>query len=228
MKREELLKWFEEVIVRTHNLLKSTRPHESSHYQDNKMVAEWLTEARSALEAAFPVGHAVRTNWEDLKKQYDVKGADYVTYDAYVDTAIGIFSSANSQLKAGYLTSLVDIIRNETEAELIDQAEIIMSNDWLAAAAVIAGGALESHLLHLCKRAGITWNGDGSISKYNGAIGEARNKGNEVYNATEGKLVESWGGIRNEAAHSPGSFNRTKEEVRLMIDGIRQFLVRVP
>jgi hypothetical protein len=108
---------------------------------------------------------------------------------------------------------------------LLDQATALLGSNYLAAAAVIAGGALEAHLQHLVAKNGLTIIGDGSISKYDGAIGKARNDGTvTVYEGIDSKLVNSWGGIRNDAAHDPASFNRTQEEVRRMIDGIREFI----
>lgn len=69
--------------------------------------------------------------------------------------------------------------------------------------------------------------GDGSISKYDGAIAKARNDGTTtVYSVTDGKLVTAWGGIRNEAAHTPAEFNRSVDEVRRMIAGIRELMAR--
>ena len=50
----------------------------------------------------------------------------------------------------------------------------------------------------------------------------------EVYSATDSKLVQGWGGIRNDAAHEPTKFNRTAAEVRLMVHHIREFIARVP
>lgn len=55
-----------------------------------------------------------------------------------------------------------------------------------------------------------------------------RNQGVPVYSANDGKLVEGWGGIRNEAAHTPASFTRGKNQVELMLDGIRDFIARNP
>ncbi len=76
---------------------------------------------------------------------------------------------------------------------------------YLAAATVIAGGALEAHLRHYVAKHGVQVVGDGSISKYNGAVGQCRNAGKSLYDVNEGKLVEAWGGYRNEAAHEPGA-----------------------
>ena len=58
------------------------------------------------------------------------------------------------------------------------------------------------------------------------AIARVRNAGNEIYSATEGKNVTAWGGRRNDAAHKPTEFKASAEEVRLMIEGIRQFVAR--
>ncbi len=94
-----------------------------------------------------------------------------------------------------------------------------MTGGYLAAATVIAGGALEMHLKSYCDNHGLSVAGAGAISAYNGAVGQARKTTPGLYNANDGKLVESLGGQRNEAAHAPGSFARSKEEVGRTISG---------
>ncbi len=84
------------------------------------------------------------------------------------------------------------------------------------------------HLLHLCKKHHLSWSGDGSIFKYDGAIAQARSSGAQVYSPTDSKLVIGWGGFRNDAAHSPGTFNRSQGEVQRMIQGVREFMARNP
>src|SRR5581483_12415080 len=126
--------------------------------------------------------------------------------------------------KDGRIRNLVDAVRIETEDDLLDQAQVLLKGNYVAAAAVIAGGALEAHLRHLATKNGLTVAGDGSISKYDAAISQARNAATAfVYPATDSKLVTGWGGIRNDAAHDPGSFNRSQDDVRRMIEGIREF-----
>lgn len=44
--------------------------------------------------------------------------------------------------------------------------------------------------------------------------------------ASDADLIESWGKDRNKAAHSPTDFTKTTQEVRLAIEGIRQFLAK--
>ena len=40
-------------------------------------------------------------------------------------------------------------------------------------------------------------------------------------------MVTGWGQIRNEAAHALNQFNRTPEQVKLMISAVRDFIARV-
>jgi hypothetical protein len=129
-------------------------------------------------------------------------------------------------LEKGQLSSIIGGIRAETEMELLDQAVALLASSHQVSAAMLAGGALETHLSGLCSAHELTPPGTGSISKYDAAIAQARNAGNVIYNTTDSKNVTAWGGLRNEAAHEPTKFSRSAEEVRLMISGIRDFIAR--
>jgi len=59
----------------------------------------------------------------------------------------------------------------ETIEDVLCQAESLLArHDAVVAAAVLAGGALETHLRHLCERWAIDWLGKGSISADAGKI----------------------------------------------------------
>ena len=124
---------------------------------------------------------------------------------------------------------MVEGVKAETLVELLDQAESLVSNGAGLAAAVIAGGALETHLRHLVDRHELSFKGEGSIGAYNDAIGQARNQGTvEIYGKGDSTQVTAWGQTRNDAAHQPTKFDKSKEHVSLMVQGIRLFIVRVP
>jgi hypothetical protein len=89
-----------------------------------------------------------------------------------------------------------------------------------------APGALEVHLRHLCARTGLSIPEPGSLEKYNQALSQARNSGVETISLTDSKEVTSCGGCRNDAAHERTKFPRSADEVRLMVQGIRQFVAR--
>jgi hypothetical protein len=130
-------------------------------------------------------------------------------------------------LAAGRLSSLVDGIKADTVADFLDQADDLVASKHEVAAAVIAGGALETFLHHLCAMHGRQWQPPGSIEKYRAVLAAATSNGDVVLDETDGKLVTSWGGIRNDAAHTPTAFKRTPEEVTAMILGITQFVKRM-
>jgi hypothetical protein len=142
--------------------------------------------------------------------------------------AIGVIDGALALVRAGRLTTLIDGIRAETVSEVLDQADALLPK-YTVAATVLAGGALETHLLHLCTRNHVMWPGEGSISNYDQAIGQARNAGaGEVYGVTDSKLIGAWARMRNDAAHDPTSFVRTPDEIRFLIQQVRSFITRVP
>ena len=225
IRREQVLPLFEELDKKVKALptevfgmASETKAHEMRAFQ------AWMSEAEAAIDGVFPPTHAIRTRWAKAEKQLKpFNNAAYVVGDV----VIGVFEAAFSILQSDRLGSLLDVVRVETENDLLNQAETLLKANHKAAAAVIAGGALEVHLRSLCGKFGLTVPGDGSISKYDGAIAKARNDGTPpAYSATDSKLVGGWGGMRNDAAHDPGAFSSSKEDVRRMIEGIRDFIPR--
>jgi hypothetical protein len=198
-------------------------------------AAAWMAEAETAVASVFPAGHAARFPFLAAEQRAKTIKLTDVGHRPHFESIAGAFEAARLMLKAGNVRGVAEAIQATTVGELLDQARSLLGQGYVLAATVVAGGALETHLLHLCQRSGLTRSGDGSISKYNGAIGAARNQGNTtpVYSANDAKAVEAWGGVRNEAAHSPSTFNRPQQEVSLMevslmIEGISQFLARTP
>lgn len=224
MRREDYLPWFEEVLKKAAAVQWQNSEYHGRIY-DEKAVQEWVAQAESALEAVFPTGGACLSAWQRTMQAVQQKRSGYAA--DYFEALLGTFKGATQLAQDGRLGSLIDSIRVESEADLLEQAQILTDAGHLAAATVIAGGALETHLRHLVQKHIAGFSAQGSISAYNQAIGQERKKGNEVYAKADGDQVESWGKLRNEAAHAPGTFTRTKPEVELMIQGIRQFIARM-
>jgi len=226
VKPAEVIAWFDEVA--------QSRPEswmQGPHV--NERGAAWLASAASAIGLAFPAGHAIQQQWARAEAAGDgVDGLDRSNYARWMACG-GVFASAHAQVQSGRLRSLVGTARAGAEDDVLEVAEELLA-DSLAAGAVLAGGALEAHLKHLCHSnadvRALLPQGHGSIEKYNLAIGQARNAGKvTLYEKPEQSQVTSWGQLRNEAAHDPAKFQkeRTEPEVRLMIAGIRGFLTRV-
>jgi hypothetical protein len=224
IRREDVPAWFEELEKKAHLLPTEVFGYDRSKAHAIGAFQAWMAEAETAIEAVFPPAHAIRSKWtkaENLLKPFN--DGTYVVGDA----VIGVFQAAVNLIQGDRLTSLLDLIRAETENDILEQSLALLKANHLAAAAVIAGGALDAHLRNLCRKYSLVVAGDGSISKYDQVIGQARNLGTvTVYSATDSKQVGGWGGMRNDAAHDPGAFVSSKDEVRRMIDGVKDFVSR--
>lgn len=225
MNSAEVLKWFHQLAAKGTQLLRN-HEYNAGARQENE-ASDWIAEAESALVSVFPAGHPCRSKWREAFEHVERSKYLLRNHEA-LPAVLGIFNAAIRILEADRLSSLLDGIRAETVSEVLDQAATLLPTHPVAAA-VLAGGALETHLLHMCDRNGLTPQGDGSISKYDGAIAQARNAGTvTVYSVADTQAIKAWAATRNDAAHSPSTFNRPAAEVRTMIDGIRQFIARVP
>lgn len=114
--------------------------------------------------------------------------------------------------------------------ELLDQADALLELDYVSAAMVTAGGALEITVRHVCESAAppIQIEGHGSIEKYNTAIAQRRKTAPVPLDLSHTKLVTAWGGLRNDATHDPLSFGNgkkhTKDSIAATVLQIRGFL----
>jgi hypothetical protein len=221
MRKEDYLPWFEKLVKKSEQIKILQGEYMHERYFDEEDSREWATEAESALSTVFPEHHACRRAWHRVFEDQHSIHVQHV-----VEKLRGTFRAAYNQLRDGRLGSLIESIRVETESDLLEQAQILADANHSAAAAVIAGGALETHLRHLVAKHGLTLNGHGSISAYNLVIAQARKTGTEVYSKADHDQVESWGKTRNEAAHNPGNFKATRDQIKLMIEGVRQFIAR--
>lgn len=207
--------------------MRRTRTETSGGENTVESAMQWFASCTAAIDDVFLPSHAIKRHWDAITARY-AANPSYLYADSFTDEARGVLRAGLALVVDGHAESFRDTVRCETENEFLEQASVLCGKaGWEAAGAVLAGGALETHLQALCVRAGLAWKDDGSIAKYDGAIAQARNgAGPVVYNAGDTAAVKSWAAIRNEAAHRPTEFVRTAAEVRTMIDGIRQFIER--
>ncbi len=143
---------------------------------------------------------------------------------------VGIMQALSDDLKAGYLKSVEELIHGELFGDFLEMARHLLDSGYKDAAAVIAGSSLEGHLRQLAKRWGVpvdrtTATGDLEPKKAD-AVNAELVKAN-AYSKLDQKNVTAWLDLRNKAAH--GNYSEyQKEQVALMIDGIRYFITRCP
>jgi len=140
---------------------------------------------------------------------------------------LGVADALRFDLEAGYMKTAEELIHGELFSDFIDMASHLLEEGYKDAAAVICGASLEGHLKQLAKKFDINTN----ISAESGARPKKANSINaelakaKVYSVLDQKNVAAWLDLRNNAAH--GSYDSyTKEQVVLMIAGIRDFITR--
>jgi len=210
MSPEKALEWFRALHAKGDAI--PSEPDEWGTIYEPRATIAWVMEADAAIKAVFPAGHPTAMWWQSaLTSQPPTTMANTDRVNAFR----ALFDAAIAQLEGGRIGSLVEGVRADNARDLLGQAEVMVRDRvHLAAPTVIAGGALESTLRHLCTAHGLTWKGAGSISVYIQA------------STTDEKHVLAWGGLRNDAAHDPEGYGkkRTAPEVERMIDGVRHFI----
>lgn len=228
MNAQELIAWFKEIEAKASRVPQNSSSNRRAYTTgevksyNSALATGWIVEASSAISEVYNLNHPLRKQWDvaaQHKWRFNKSGFEQL---------VEAFRTATRMVEQGRVQSLADTLRADSESDLLDQATDLNDNGHRAAATVIAGGTLEMHLRHLCEKNNLSWTGNGSISAYEVAIGKERKNGNEILSKSAGKQVTAWGGKRNDAAHSPGTYTAPKEAVQIMIDGIRQFIINHP
>jgi hypothetical protein len=129
-----------------------------------------------------------------------------------------------------YLSSIKGLVSAEIFSDYLEMAEYLLSENYDTPAAVIVGSTLEEHLRKLCQKNGVPIdridNKGKSLQKAAYDLNVDLNK-QSVYNNIEKGLVEGWIRIRNAAAHGKRS-EYTSDQVKLMLQGVKEFIGRNP
>ncbi|HEV8286844.1 MAG TPA: hypothetical protein VGQ09_21190 [Chitinophagaceae bacterium] len=140
---------------------------------------------------------------------------------------VGTVSALKSDLESGYLKSLHDIIQTEVFSDYLDMADYLISVGLKDPSAVIIGSTLEIQLRDLCKTNSIDTeiqNSKGQLIAKKADTMNADLTKKSIYSSVYQKQITAWLHIRNSAAH--GNYNDyTIEEIKLMLQGVRQFIL---
>jgi hypothetical protein len=141
----------------------------------------------------------------------------------------GVIDALQKNVFSGYMKSQEEIIHGELFADFLEMARHLLDEGYKDAAAVIAGSALEAHLRQLSQKHEIEANIKKEKSVYPKKAGQlnADLAKKNVYSKLDEKQVTAWLDLRNKAAH--GKYDEyVKDQVALLIDGVRDFIARNP
>ena len=139
----------------------------------------------------------------------------------------GIISNLRADVEHGLVASVRELAHAEIFADFLEMADHLANEGYKDPAAVMAGGALESHLRQLCVKHGIDVERETDrtvVPKKADLLNSDLAKA-DVYEKLDQKSVTAWLDLRNKAAHAEYD-GYTNDQVALMIQAIRDFLTR--
>ena len=137
---------------------------------------------------------------------------------------MGIAKALHSDTQNDYLLSFEELLHGDLFGDFLEMAQHLADQRYKDAAAVLAGSTLEIHVRKLCDKYGVPIK-SGQNTKKPTLNAELMKAG--AYTKLDQKNVTAWLGLRNNAAHGHYS-EYTLEQVKLLIDSVRDFIRRCP
>ena len=138
---------------------------------------------------------------------------------------IGIAKALLSDIQNNYLSSFEETVHGDMFGDFLEMADQLIETKNKDAAAVLAGSTLEAHIRQLCDKYRVTTISGEKPKKTDTLNAELVKAG--AYTKLDQKNVTAWLGLRNKAVH--GNYSEyTMDQVKLFIDGIRNFVTRNP
>ncbi len=124
----------------------------------------------------------------------------------------------------GYLAKVTELVHADLFSDFLDMADYLLESGYKDPAAVIVRSVLEEHMRKLATKNSLSiLKPDGSAKKADSLNAELVGIG--AYSKLDQKRITAWLDLRNKAAHGHYS-EYVREQVTLMLDGVRDFLLR--
>ena len=179
--------------------------------------------ARAAIDGVGGGNSPYREHFNEVIAKRNVHGGEIV------HQCVGIVEALLHDLNGGYLQSAEELIHGELFSDFLEMSSHLLDEKYKDASAVIAGSTLEGHLRQMCQRNGIAVDVTvaGRTTPKKADLMNAELAKASAYSKLDQKNVTAWLDLRNNAAH--GKYDvYTGEQVRLLIDGVRDFITRNP
>ncbi len=204
-------------VLKKHDHYRASAKYDDFSDLKREIKNEVLTLLEATIERVAPLASAYRKHAEDAYAKYGRDNGHNITI------LTGILKALRADYAAGRLQAVAELIHADLFADFLEMADYLHSEGYKDAAAVICGSVLEGHLRMLCEKHSISTSENGRPKKADALNNELAAKG--VYSKLDQKNVTAWLGLRNHAAH--GEYDKyTKEQVGLLLQNVRDFLVR--
>ena len=218
--REEYLRHLDSLLTSWEKALRLAEDNGLGAGLDESTAYGFLARAENTIES---ISGARSTYAKWLQTALEEAGGKSWKAEA----AMGIVEALRDDVATGYLRSVSGVIYGQVFGDFLDMADYLLREGYKDAAAVIAGGALESFLRQLCERYEVEteYLRPGQESRPKKASQLNQDLGNKAYSLYDQKSVTAWLDLRNSGAH--GKYEDYDEnQISLMIEGIRDFVKR--
>jgi len=138
----------------------------------------------------------------------------------------GILRALKSDFEAGYILTIEELVHGAVFDDFLEMASELLKKGYKDPAAVVAGSVLEEHIRKLAIRNQlIIVEATGKNKKFDALIIDLVKT--QKISEPQRKILAAWYSQRNEAAHG-NYINVIESEVGRMIEGVRDFMVRLP
>jgi hypothetical protein len=175
-----------------------------------------------ALQAAIDRLSPAKSYLDSAKKCYEVICRPHEKDWHVCLGLINVLKALREDYAKDRVDTFVELVRAEFMDDLLSQATYLLGEGYKQAAAVMAGGVLEQHLRLLCVKHKLVLIAKPKLDTMNADLAKI-----SVYDKNEQKFVTAWAAIRNSAAHNQDA-QYTDNQVEIMIQGVRAFVVRYP
>lgn len=218
-----ILERFDNVLEKGRQLLLSLgEERQRGQSLAQQPFAEWRTQSLTLLEAIFGPKHPYTSKFEATTAYPKAIEAMPV----FAENGLGTLQAAAEDVRMGWTWQFKELVHADVFTDFLDMADYLISEgNYKDAAAVLAGGVLEEHLRQLCRKHQIAITAGRhpkKASKMNDELSQL-----SVYSRAEWRSVQAWLDLRNDPAHGKYGHHAT-EQVKAMIQGIRDFSVRHP
>ncbi|AOZ98117.1 hypothetical protein [Flavobacterium commune] len=184
-------------------------------------ISSVLTKAKAAIARIVGDNSEYYKDTEATLKRTNIHEGNKLRHIAGTVTAL------KSDLQNDYLKSFSNIVQSEVFSDYLEMADHLLTEGYKDPAAVLIGSTLEVHLRELCISNNIdveVTNNKGNKSPKKADLMNADLAKAGIYSSAYQKQIVAWLDLRNKAAH--GKYHEYKtEEVSLMLQGIRQFIL---
>lgn len=190
-------------------------------FVDDALFSEFRAGALSFIQSLYGELHP---HFRDFNTRVDTGLKDHA------QIGLGILRAVRKELAGGWLRTTVGLVSAQIFSSFIEMAEHLLDEGYKDPATVMIGSVLEQHLRQLADKQGVAVtfvDGRGrTVPKKADSLNADLTKAG-VYNLLDQKQVTAWLDLRNKAAH--GDYTAyTSEQVRLMNQGVVNFITRIP